>query len=70
MTRRESEEYFKQMESGLPFVGTLAPDVITASPGGIPIMVDGKIIGGIGCAGAAGSQDAVVCKAGAAAVAR
>jgi glc operon protein GlcG len=70
MGRRETEEYYKLMESGHPYVATLDPDVLTASPGGIPIIVDGKLIGAIGCSGGAGSQDAVVCKAGAAAVSR
>jgi len=38
-----------------------------ASPvdGGLPIVVDGKIIGGIGVSGAAGDQDAQCAKAGA-----
>jgi uncharacterized protein GlcG (DUF336 family) len=42
-------------------------DVIT-SRGGIPLMEDGKIIGAIGCSGGTGSQDEVVCTAGAASV--
>jgi uncharacterized protein GlcG (DUF336 family) len=38
-----------------------------ASPleGGIPLIVDGKIIGAIGVSGAASSQDGEVAKAGA-----
>jgi len=67
--RRESEVFFNAMENGHPYVSTLAP-YLSASPGGLPIIVDGKLIGAIGCSGALGSQDAVVCKAGAAAVSR
>jgi glc operon protein GlcG len=35
-------------------------DVIT-SRGGIPLIEDGKIIGAIGCSGATGAQDEVIC---------
>jgi glc operon protein GlcG len=42
---------------------------VTASEGGLPIVVDGKIIGAIGASGAAlSSQDGLVAKAGADAV--
>lgn len=34
-----------------------------ASRGGIPIIEDGKVVGGIGCSGGTGSQDEVVCAA-------
>jgi len=70
MFRRESEKFFEQMETGHPYISTLDPADIAASPGGFPIVVDGKLIGAIGCSGGAGSQDAVACKAGAAAVSR
>ena len=62
--RRESEAFFKAMESGHPYVLTL-DYALVASPGGIPLMEGGKIIGAIGCSGGTGSQDAVTCKAGA-----
>jgi len=61
--RRETKVFFEAMESGHPYVATLDPDVV-ASPGGIPIVLDNKLIGGIGCSGGIGSQDAVVCQAG------
>ncbi|MCH8858119.1 MAG: heme-binding protein, partial [Proteobacteria bacterium] len=32
--------------------------------GGIPIVVGGQLIGAIGCSGATGAQDAVVCQVG------
>jgi glc operon protein GlcG len=46
----------------------LTLDDVIASRGGIPLVEDGKIVGAIGCSGGAGSQDEVVCTAGAAAI--
>jgi glc operon protein GlcG len=46
----------------------LSLDDVIASRGGIPLIEGGKIIGAIGCSGATGSQDEVVCTAGAALV--
>ncbi len=46
----------------------LTLDGIIASRGGVPLIEKGKLIGAIGCSGGTGSQDEVVCKAGAAAV--
>jgi glc operon protein GlcG len=43
----------------------LTLDDVIASRGGIPLVENGKIIGAIGCSGGTGSQDEVVCKAGA-----
>jgi uncharacterized protein GlcG (DUF336 family) len=40
------------------------------SRGGIPLVEDGKLIGAIGCSGGAGSQDEVVCTAGAATISK
>jgi glc operon protein GlcG len=47
---------------------TLTLDGVIASRGGIPLVVEGKLIGAIGCSGGTGSQDEVVCKAAAATV--
>jgi glc operon protein GlcG len=41
----------------------------SVAEGGVPIITDGKIVGGIGVSGAASQQDAQVAMAGAAAVA-
>jgi glc operon protein GlcG len=46
----------------------LTLDDIIASRGGIPLIEDGKIIGAVGCSGGTGSQDEVICTAGAAVV--
>jgi glc operon protein GlcG len=35
-----------------------------AVEGGLPLLVDGKVIGAIGCSGGTAAQDAQVCKAG------
>jgi glc operon protein GlcG len=40
-------------------------DGVTPLEGGIPVIVDGKIVGGIGVSGVLSSQDAQVARAGA-----
>ena len=50
-------------KSDIKYILTL--DDIIASRGGIPLVEDGHIIGAIGCSGATGSQDEVICTAGA-----
>jgi glc operon protein GlcG len=62
--RRESRVFFNAYETGHPYVGTLDPTLI-ASPGGFPLVEDGKLVGAIGCSGGTGDQDAVICKVGA-----
>ena len=39
------------MESGHPYVSTLEPGLV-ASAGGIPLVIDGKVVGAIGVSGA------------------
>ena len=46
-------------------VALLSLDDVIASEGGIPLMLNGKMIGAIGCSGATGAQDGVACTAGA-----
>ena len=46
----------------------LSLDDMIAVRGGIPLAEDGKIIGAIGCSGGTGSQDELVCTAGAATI--
>jgi glc operon protein GlcG len=63
--KRPTKVFFDQMESGHPYVATLSPDV-TASIGGLPLIVDGKIIGGIGVSGSpSGPTDLAPAQAGA-----
>jgi len=46
----------------------LSLDDVVASRGGIPLVVDGKLVGGIGCSGGTGSQDEATCTAAAATI--
>lgn len=62
---RRSTKVFQDMVAG-GGAGTRALGLRGASPveGGLPLLLDGKIIGGIGVSGANSDQDGVVAKAG------
>ncbi len=63
--RRETRVFENAIQvGGFNYVTTL--DGVIASRGGIPLLQEGKLIGAIGCSGGTGSQDEVVCAAGAA----
>ena len=62
--RRSTEVFFNLMQTTGGAIA-LTLDGAVASPGGIPLVEGGKMIGAIGCSGAAGAQDHVACKAGA-----
>jgi len=62
--RRESRAFYNAFETGHGYVSTLDPTLV-ASPGGFPLVEDGKLIGAVGCSGGTGDQDAAVCKMGA-----
>ena len=64
--RRETVLFERAVQNNIHYILTL--DDVIASRGGIPLVSDGKLIGAIGCSGGTGSQDEVVCKAGAATV--
>lgn len=64
--RRPTKVFEEGVQKGAQYLVTL--DDVVASRGGIPLVEDGKIIGAIGCSGATGSQDEVVCTAGAATI--
>jgi uncharacterized protein GlcG (DUF336 family) len=64
--RRETKAFETGVQSGNTYQLTL--DGMIAARGGIPIVEAGKLIGAIGCSGGTGSQDEVVCKAGAATI--
>ncbi|MBX9905547.1 MAG: heme-binding protein [Burkholderiales bacterium] len=55
MYRRSTRAWVDTIAKTGPAVMTL-PGVI-ASPGGLPIMADGKVIGGVGVSGVTGDQD-------------
>lgn len=63
MFRRETKAFESGIQNGLNYLITL--DGVIGSRGGIPLVVGGKLVGAIGCSGGTGSQDEVVCKAGA-----
>jgi uncharacterized protein GlcG (DUF336 family) len=64
--RRPSGAFFNAMQTPAgAYIATLDHPSPAASPGGIPLIEGGKIIGAIGCSGATGAQDEVACKAGA-----
>jgi uncharacterized protein GlcG (DUF336 family) len=65
--RRPTKLFEDAMQKAdIKYIVTL--DDVIASRGGIPLIEDGKIIGAIGCSGGTGSQDEVVCQAGAATI--
>ena len=60
--RRPTRAFMDVINKGGPATATL-PDVF-ASPGGVPIMIDGKVTGGVGVSGVTGDQDEQCAKAG------
>ena len=60
--RRPTRVFMDTINKGGPATATL-PGVF-ASPGGVPIMVDGKVTGGVGVSGVTGDQDEQCGKAG------
>ncbi len=62
--RRSTAAFYDVIETGHPSIAAIDPTLV-AIPGGLPLIANGKLIGGIGCSGGAALQDAVICKAGA-----
>ena len=60
--RRPTRVFMETINKGGPATATL-PGVF-ASPGGLPIMADGKVTGGVGVSGVTGDQDEQCAKAG------
>lgn len=60
--RRPTRAFADAINKGSPATATL-PGVF-ASPGGVPIMVDGKVVGAAGVSGVTGDQDEQCAKAG------
>src|ERR671919_559121 len=61
--RRPTRAFADVINKGGPATATLGGG-LTASPGGLPIMVDGKVTGGVGVSGVTGDQDEQCAKAG------
>ena len=60
--RRPTRVFMELVNKGSPATATLPGAV--ASPGGVPIFVDGKVIGAAGVSGVTGDQDEQCAKAG------
>jgi glc operon protein GlcG len=60
--RRPTRAFMDVINKGGPATATLPG--IFASPGGVPIMVDGKVTGAVGVSGVTGDQDEQCAKAG------
>ena len=60
--QRPTRAFVDAIAKGGPAVMSLGP--IYASPGGVPIMVDGKVTGAVGVSGVTGDQDEQCAKAG------
>jgi glc operon protein GlcG len=61
--RRPTRAFADAINKGSPATATL-PGVF-ASPGGVPLLVDGKVIGAVGASGVTGDQDEQCSMAGA-----
>ena len=66
--RRETKGYEEMVNNGRTAFVT-AP-LLTSLEGGVPVVVDGQIIGAVGVSGLTGAQDAQVAKAAAAVLAK
>jgi glc operon protein GlcG len=64
--RRSTKMFTDALADGHLFFLTF--EGLSAAPGGLPLIADGKVIGAIGVSGGAGHQDDVVAKAGADAI--
>lgn len=61
--RRESKGYEEMVNGGRQ--AFLSAPLLTSLEGGVPIIVDGQVIGAVGVSGVKAEQDAQVAKAGA-----
>jgi uncharacterized protein GlcG (DUF336 family) len=62
--RRPTKVFEERVASGGAGLAVMTLDDVIASEGGIPIVVQGKLVGAMGCSGALGSQDGIACQAG------
>ncbi|GAB6408045.1 heme-binding protein [Pseudomonas sp. MHK4] len=61
--RRESKVYEEMVNGGR--TAFVSAPLLTSLEGGVPIMVDGQVVGAVGVSGVKAEQDAQVAKAGA-----
>ena len=64
--RRESKGYEDMVNGGRN--AFLSAPLVTSLEGGVPVLVDGQVVGAVGVSGVKADQDAQVAKAGAAAL--
>ena len=74
LARVEKQAWFHKYPRGWPFLlfiltSIVQRDRLVIFGGGVPIVVDGAVVGAVGCSGGSAEQDAEVASAGAAAVA-
>jgi uncharacterized protein GlcG (DUF336 family) len=62
--RRPTKAFEDRIAQGGAGIAVMTLDDVIASEGGIPIVLQGKIVGAMGCSGATGQQDGVACQAG------
>ena len=65
--RRPTRAFEEAARSG-PAAPVVSLDGVIASAGGVPLIVDGKLIGAIGCSGGTSAEDETTCLAGAATI--
>jgi len=61
--KRDTASVKEAVDSGAILLSRLADDDLLAIPGGVPIVVDGEIIGAIGVSGLTPQQDAEIATA-------
>ena len=64
--RRESKGYEDMVNGGRS--AFLSAPLLTSLEGGVPVLVDGQVVGAVGVSGVKAEQDAQVAKAGVAAL--
>lgn len=64
--RRETKGYEDMVNGGRS--AFLSAPLVTSLEGGVPVLVDGQVVGAVGVSGVKADQDAQVAKAGAAAL--
>jgi glc operon protein GlcG len=69
MYRRPTKAFQDNVASGGAGLRVLSLRGVNAAEGGVPLVVEGKIVGGIGVSGVNSDQDSIVAKAGADALA-
>jgi len=62
--RRPTKAFEENLGKGFEFIYQMTLDGMIGSQGGVPLVLNGKLIGAIGCSGGTGPQDLQSCMAG------